>query len=472
MMSYMAITIAWPAYIALNVPGLPWISLTRLVLFMVLAVFIWNFSTSQQLRDKLRDVVSETPITIRVFWMFWATTTFSLAFASPIGASISKYINNQIYWTMVLFMTALLATRPGFVGRFVRVLVVATAFVIAYSLYEFRIERVPWIDYLPSFLKIDPELLEILMDSQSRAGTDIYRVRGPFAASLFFSEFLTMVFPFFLYFASKQKRILPLLAMMAATLGCLVVMYLTNARSAILGALVAFLLYPFFYAIRRRSQHERSIVGTSLLMAYPMMVGVATMLVLFWPRAHTMILGGGQHQASSDARGEQWRMGIPKLLSHPFGFGVGRGNDALGFVNLAGKGTVDTYYLTVMLDFGILALPLFLLTFLIPAWLAFKYYRDSKTPEQEILAPLSIAIINFIIVKSVLTSEANMPLAFAFVGCIIGLVWQRKRLPEARGEVPVLAPEKSGKTKSRQPTLGSPRPASVTAALPAPGFSR
>jgi hypothetical protein len=40
-------------------------------------VFIWNFSTSQQLRDKLRDVVSETPIAIRVFWMFWATTTFS-----------------------------------------------------------------------------------------------------------------------------------------------------------------------------------------------------------------------------------------------------------------------------------------------------------------------------------------------------------------------------------------------------------
>ena len=472
MMSYMAINIAWPAYIALNLPGLPWISLTRLVLFMVLAVFIWNFSTSQQLRDKLRDVVSETPIAIRVFWMFWATTTFSLVFASPIGASISKYINNQIYWTMVLFMTALLATRPGFVGRFLRVLVIATALVIVYSLYEFRIERVPWIDYLPSFLKIDPELLEILMDSQSRAGTDIYRVRGPFAASLFFSEFLTMVFPFFLYFTSKQKRILPLLAMMAATLGCLVVMYLTNARSAILGALVAFLLYPFFYAIRRRSQHERSIVGTSLLMAYPTLVGVATMLVLFWPRLHVMVLGGGQHQASSDARSEQWRMGIPKLLSHPFGFGVGRGNEALGYVNLAGKGTVDTYYLTVMMDFGILALPLFLLTFLIPAWLAFKYYRDAKTPEQEILAPLSIAIINFIIVKSVLTSEANIPLAFAYVGCIIGLVWQRKRLPEARGEAPTSAPEKPGKAKPRQPVLAGPRPASATAALPAPGHRR
>jgi O-antigen ligase len=253
-------------------------------------------------------------------------------------------------------------------------------------------------------------------------------------------------------------------------------MFLTNARSAILGALIAFMLYPFFYAIRRRSQHERSIVGTGLLMAYPMAVAMTAALVVLWPRAHTMVLGGGQHQASSDARGEQWRMGIPKLLSHPFGYGVGRGNEALGFFNAAGKGTVDTFYLTIMLDSGVLALPLFLATFLIPAWLAFKYYCDSKTPEQEILAPLSIAIINFVIVKSVLTSEANIPLAFAYVGCVIGLVWQRHRLPEARGEASVPPGAGGVVQQSGSPPrlgVGNPppmgqRPAGVVA-LPAPG---
>lgn len=474
MIAYMGINIAWPSYVALNLPGLPWVSLTRLVLFMVLAVFVWNFSTSREMRDKIRDAVSETPMTIRIFWAYWATTTFSLVFASPLPMAISKYINNQIYWTMVLFVTALLATRPGFVGKFVRTLLISTAIVIVYSIYEFRIQRVPWLDYLPSFLKIDPELLEILMGSQSRAGTDIYRVRGPFAASLFFSEFLTMAFPFFLYFTIKAKRVLPFLALAAGTFGCLMVMYLTNARSAILGALVAFVLYPLYYAIRRRSQHERSIVGASLLMAYPMMLAATAALVLFWPRAHVMVLGGGQHQSSSDARAEQWRMGIPKLMTHPFGYGVGRGNEALGFVNLAGKGTVDTYYLTVMMDSGIIALPLFLLTFLIPAWLAFKYYRDSKTPEQEMLAPLSIGIINFVIVKSVLTSEANIPLAFAYVGCIIGLIWQRHRLPEARGEVaaPPGSPVEGRDAPTRSGTVGppllGPKPAGI-AALPAPG---
>jgi O-antigen ligase len=260
-----------------------------------------------------------------------------------------------------------------------------------------------------------------------------------------------------------------LLALAAGTFGCMVVMYLTNARSAILGILVALCLYPFYYAIRRRSQHSRSIVGTGLLMAYPMILGVVTLLVLVWPRAHTMILGGGQHQSSSDARAEQWRMGVPKLISHPLGFGVGRGNEALGFLNLAGKGTVDTYYLTVMLDSGVIALPLFLLTFLIPAWLGFKYYRDSKTPEQELLAPLSIAIINFVIVKSVLTSEANIPLAFAFVGCTIGLVWQRHRLPGANGDVAAPAPPGKAVQAIKAPAqLGSARPPPAALVLPGP----
>jgi hypothetical protein len=478
MIPYTALAIAWPSYVAFNLPGLPWISITRIFLFMVLAVFVWNFSMSREMRDKIKDSVSETPVAIKVFWAYWATTTISLVFSPQIVTSIKAYINNQIYWTMVLFVMALLATRPGFVSKFARVLTIASGIVLAYSLYEFRIERVPWIDHLPSFIKIDPELLETLMDDQARAGTDRYRVRGPFAASLYFSEFLTMVLPFFFHFMIKERRVLPFLALAAGSIGCLVVMFLTDARSAILGALVAIVLYPLYYAVRRRSQHERSIVGTSMLMTYPTVMAATAALVLFWPRLHNMILGGGQHQASSDTRAEQWRMGFPKLLSHPLGHGVGQGNIALGYYNLAGKGTTDSYYLTVMLDSGIIALPLFLLTFLIPAWLAFKYYRGAKTAEQEILAPLSIAVINFAIVKSVLTSEANMPLAFAYVGCIIGLIWQRHRLPEACGEVsappdqggPVPQPAAPPRLGSGGSSLPGRKPAAI-AALPASGRS-
>lgn len=472
MIAYVAINTAWPIYLALSLPGLPWISLTRIVLFLVIAVFLWNFSTSREMRDKLRDSVSETPVVMKIFWLYWLTTLFSIAFASPISEAIVKFLNNQIYLTMVLIATLLLATRAGYVFRFLRTMVLATIITLVFSIYEYQIQQVPWLNYIPPFIKIEPELLEILSSVQSRAGTNIYRVRGPFIVSLYYSEFLTMVFPFFLYFTIKERRLLPLIAAIGATLACMTVMYFTGARSAILGMLITFVLYPFYLAVRRYIEHSRSIVSASLLMAYPVILAVTSMVVVLWPRAHIMILGGGQHQASSNARAEQWSMGIPKILSHPFGHGIGRGNEALGFVNPAGKGTVDSYFLTLLLDTGVLSLPLFIALFLLPALLAFKYYRDAKTPEQETLAPLSIALINFIIVKSVLTSETNIPLAIAFVGCIVGLIWQRHRLPEARGEAPALPPDSLGKARLGPPAIAAPRPGPVATALPAPGYGR
>ena len=88
-----------------------------------------------------------------------------------------------------------------------------------------------------------------------------------------------------------------------------------------------------------------------------------------------------------------------------------------------------------MMDSGYIALPLLLLTFLAPAWLAFRYYRTSTTDESKLLAPFSLGLINLCIVKSVSSLEANFPLAFMYAGCSIGIIWQRNRA-EQRAEVP------------------------------------
>ena len=426
MLAYIGFGVVWPNYVALDVPGLPWITPTRVAVFSLLAVVVMNFSTSREFRDRLKDAIAEPKALMVIFWLFWAATTVSLVLSNSPVASLNKYANNQIFWTMMFPLAAMLATRAGFVMTLSRILLIGTVIVMVAGIYEYRIQRVFWLDHLPAFLKVDPEYLARVLKSQARAGTDIYRVRGTFATSLYFSEFLTMVFPLFLHFTVKERRILPFLALLAALLGMLVVMYLTNARSAMVGILVTSILYLLYTALRQRTIHTRSIAGTATLLAYPAAVVTLALVVQFWHRAHVMVLGGGQHQTSSDARSAQWTMGWPKILSHPFGYGVGRGGEALGYYNLAGEITVDSHYLTIMLDSGLLALPLFLGCFLIPALMGFVYFRDSMTPEQQLLAPLSLGLINFVIVKSVLTSEGSVPLAFVMAGCIVGLVWQRR----------------------------------------------
>ena len=438
MLWYIGFGVVWPSYVAFDVPGLPWITPTRITVFTMLAVIVLNFSSSSEFRGRLKDAINEPKLLRNVFWLFWAATTFSLVFSNKPTESLNKYFNNQIFWTMMFPLSAFLATRPGFVMKMWKIVVIGTAVIMLSGIYEYRIERVFWLDHLPSFLKVDPEYLSRVMKSQARAGTDIYRVRGNFATSLYFSEFLAMVFPFFLHFTVREKRVLPFVLLLLGTFGMMTVMYLTNARSAMVGLVLCFPLYLLFVTLRERKINSQSVMATAMVVAYPVAVTILAALVELWPRLHVMVLGGGQHQASSDARKVQWAMGWPKIFSHPFGYGVSRNGEALGYYNLAGEITVDSHYLTLMLDSGIAALPLFIMCFMIPAWLALVYYREARTPEQELLAPLALGLVNFVVIKSVLTSEGSVPLAFVMSGCIIGLVWQRLH---PNGPVPVKVEE-------------------------------
>ena len=459
LVAFIGFSVAWPNYVAFNLPGLPWVTPTRIALFWLVLVFIINFSSSREMRVALRDAVSEMPVFMRVFWLYWLTTTFAMIFTDNFAISINRYINNQIYWTMIFFVTALAASRPGFVMRLAKMLLYSTIFVLIYSLYEVRTERVIWVDHLPSFLKIDPEVIQSVMDAQSRAGTDIYRARGPYVVALYFSEFLSMAFPFFVHFTAQARRFWPFILLLAATFGMMVLMFMTSTRSAMIGMIVAIVAYPLFIAAQMLARKKRSIVGSAIIFGYPVILVVLGLVVQFWRRAHVLVLGGGQHQASSDARSAQWEMMWPKLATHPFGHGVARGNTRLGFLSPSGKGTVDSYYVTVMMDSGVLALPLFILVFLIPAIAGFAYFRHAKTPEMKLLAPLALGLVNFSIIKSVLSTENTVPLAFVYIGCIVGLVWQHKRAGRpavATDTSAVLDPPILPPPRRTVPALGGP----------------
>lgn len=461
---YLAFSIAWPNYVAFNLPGLPQITPTRAAMFTATGIFMLNYSSSKEARDAVKDAVSIIPNYMKFFWALWAAMAFSIVFAEEMGESINRFFSNLIYWNLMLLITALLATRPGFVHRVYKILLYSTVIVLVYSVYEARIERVPWLDYLPPFLKIDEKLLAIVSSPQYRAGTNIYRVRGPAAAALYFSEFLTMAFPFFVHFIVTDRHFWRRMAVGVATIGLSIIMYLTNARSAMVGIVVVLALYPFFRVVQKRYGSPRSLFATATIGFYPAVLGVFWLVINFWPRAHVAVLGGGATASSSNARDIQWELAIPKVASHPFGFGVGTGNYYLGYTNPAGIGSVDSYFITVMLDSGFLALPLFVSCFLIPALMAFLNFRTAKTEEEQLWAPLSLALINFVLVKSVLSSENTIPLAFIFVGCTMGLMWQ-KREREKLSAVPVAVPSTRAVAAPRKvvPVGGGPLP------LPLPG---
>jgi O-Antigen ligase len=426
LMWFLSLFALWPNYVAFDFPGLPWITPVRVALAVVVISTVLGLSMSAWWRRQIWQRVAAAPVLARLFVAYWACTTVSLVFSSTPSFSINKYINNQIFWSMLFFLSVWFGSRAGYITKVTRFMVGVTFVTALVGIYEARSQSVFWLYYLPPFLQVDPEILERIASAQARAGTDVYRVRGTMAVSLYFAEYLAMLFPLVWFFVAEAKGMRKL-AMILGAMATMVVMYETNARSAMVGILLTAVIYPFFIVWRARQRNPTSVTSSAGVFSYPAAMLIVTLLVIFWRRAHVMILGGGQHQASSDARGAQWASGWPKVFSHPLGHGVARSGEVLGYTNLDGELTIDTYYLSILLDYGLIALPIFIALFGMPMWYGYKVYMKSESSEEDLAIPLAIGLFNFVVIKSVLSSEGNIPLAFTFLGFLIALMWRQRQ---------------------------------------------
>jgi hypothetical protein len=418
----LGVFMVWPGYVALSLPGLPWISPLRVVVGLLTITFLFNLSTSSYARHEVWKSMNAVPVLNRLFWAFWLLTTVTLVMSPDLSASMTKYVNNQIFWTMMFPVAALVGRREGMIQRACTILVISAIIVACVGINEYRMEKVVWIDWLPSWLRADEEILATVMEGQSRAGTEGYRVRGPQTVSLYFAELLSMVFPLVVHYTYKAPGIFRTILMMLASCAMMVTMYLTGARSGMIGIVLTLVIYIFFAALRKRQENPISIGATATLLAYPAIVGVVTAVVLLWKRARNSILGGGQHQSSNIARDRQWDRGWDLIAQNPFGYGLDRSAEVLNFRNAGGELTIDSYYLSVMLDFGIIALPIFVMLFSLPMYFAIVSLKRARTLELQLLAPLAMGLFNFVIIKSVLSSTSNFPLAFAMMGFMVALV--------------------------------------------------
>ena len=460
MVWFVGFNILWPSYVALNAPGLPWITPTRVVVFSLLALVVFNLATSGEFRTRITDSMSATPLIRKLFWGFWLITSVSIVFSGSPFFSISKYANNQIFWTMMFCISAFLATREGYVMRLGRLMCWTAIVVGLLGIYEFHIKIPFWLNHLPSFLKADAELLANLGVSAARAGTDKYRVRGTMPTSLYFAEYLGLALPFILHFMTRTKDIFKQALLGAGALAVACSMFFTDARTGMIALLLSMLIYAFIAAWRTLLQHRHSLMAATVVFAYPIVFALVAALVVFWPRLHVLVIGGGQHVGSTDARIEQWKMGLPKLMTGPLGHGVGRANEVLGYTNPAGESSIDSYYLSLLLDYGVLGLAVFLALFAVTIWIGLRLYRRAQTEEEQLIAPLTIGLINFIIVKAVMSTEINLPVAFIMIGAVVGLAWrqhQRDAVAGAAGGRLVAAPPAAAPKRPRAAWVGATR---------------
>jgi len=432
-LSVVTALIIWPNYLAVDLPGLPWITLTRLFIFPLTAIFLVSMSVSPTVREQLKEVIAANRTTVRLLLIFVVIMFISIGFSRSPVDSFEKFVIDQFYWTAMFFIACFLFRSPSLTTRWCGLLVALAVCVSLIAMWEWRLGRLPWVGHIPSFLHVADDSVMRSLAGQRRPGSSVLRLQSTFGESLGLAEYLALTSPLLMHFAVKARKLwLRLLAMMLIPFIFFTIM-MTGARLGMMGFLVALILYTGAWALRRWKTDRQSILAPATLLAYPAFAGLLVAATFLSHRLHAMVWGTGNTQSSTDARIAQFHMGWPKVFQAPLGHGVAQSGDALGYANAQGVVTIDTYTLLLALDYGPLGLIVFYSFFATAIVPGAKIGLQSRNAESALLLPLSISLIVFLVVKTVYSSEATHAVPFMMMGAMCALIARHRADVADRG---------------------------------------
>lgn len=420
--------IVWPNYLAISLPGLPWISVRRLTSVPLTLILLISLSTSSTFRAELARVCRDNKLITRLFIGFVVAQFVSIGFSASPVASLMIFLNNQLTWTTILFASIPVFQKPERFSLWVKVTCGMAVFTAIIGIIEWPYQHILWRDHIPGFLKIDDESVRRTLEGQFLIGTGKYRSTSTFSLSLMFAEYLAMASPFLIHLLLKASMARHRLFLAICYVILVFALFRSGSRLGMVGFAISHLMFFIVWAIRRRARLRRSLVAAAVIYGYPMLFATFAAAVLGIHRVRRIFLGGGEHEASTNARFDQWTMGWPKIFARPvFGYGPGRSGEVLGYVTPGGTLTVDSYYLTVILEHGFLGL-LCLFGMVLAAMIqSMRIALLEGSEEAALVGCAGISLGVFMFIKLVLSQPDNHSMVFMLVGAIMVFTSQIKK---------------------------------------------
>jgi len=418
----------WPNYLSIALPGLPWISVKRLTVFPLVLLLLYSVSVSQEFKKTLGSALKSVPIIWKAITALAVIETASVVLSNDLPFSLSKLIVAQTEWTAIFFVSCYVFLKPGLPTRWLFCMWAAAAWVCAIGIWEYRIGYVPWRDHIPSIFQIDDPAVQRALAGSQRSALGTHRVQSVFTTSLGLSEFLALTIPFVMHFVRSEFNWKLRFAALVSIPTFVFVIVVSQSRLGLVGTLVSLLAFIFIWAYRRRIADKNNPFWTGVLVAYPIIASLIVASTFFVGRIHARVWGNGPQQFSDQSRIEQWKLGIPKILTHPWGYGIGKGNESLGFQDLGGFGTIDSYYLLIALEYGVIGFVIYYGLIFFALYLAGKraVSPEPLQGENALLIPIGIVLANFIVIKSVFAQSDNHPIIFMVLGMLAALLYRFK----------------------------------------------
>lgn len=425
--AYFVAVIIWPYYIAIDIPGFPLIEIRRAFLALAVLMLSISLSISRKFRQDIADIFRASPLFTKLFVAFLAFQLLSLPMARDLRSGISFFVKDQLGWTAVVVMSAYIFAKPGNVLRWSATLRTLAIFLAFLAFAEYKNQALLWMDHIPSFLSIsDPEIALRQLAPHFRNGH--YRVKGTFIVSLAFAEWFALTTPFFLYYVLFGKKMLLRAICAVADILVFIAADLTQARIGMVGFLATHTLFIAAWALRARQQKGNTLLPTAVLAAYPAMFCIIVVAVLTVDRLRISVLGGGSQAASDQGRREQMIAAIPKVLQRPLnGYGPGQAALAVGWTNPQGDVSLDTYVVSLLVDYGIIGFICYVGMMGVAAAQGLKLGMINKSEEAGYALAGGVTIIAWLVCQIALSQEDNASMIFMVLGIILALAYRQAK---------------------------------------------
>jgi hypothetical protein len=431
--AYLVVLVLWPRYLAIQLPGMPWITLLRILGLPMAGFLLISLSVSKAFRKS----VFESVTAIKPMWIFLCGFVFvqlvtTIISPKPIAAAQLAF-DDQIYWTTVFVISCIVFRKDGQIERYMGLLCMLAVFAVLLTAAEWRQQHIPWAAHIPAILRIPDPSVQNTLTPSFRPGTNFYRAKATFSTPLALAEYLSLLVPFFLHFGFNKKNLVLRLSCFAMVPLTFIAVRMTDARLGVVGVFSSVLLYGLIWSIVRWRTHPRDLFAAATVYAYPVVFLAGIAAIFSSTRLNQMVLGGGAQVGSTAARKTQLAMATAKLWTHPWGFGSGQSGNAMGFA----KGdfiTIDNYFIVISLDYGLLGILFWYGLFVIAIVVAVRHCisaEHGREPEAQLLAPLAVSLTSFLIIKWVHGQADNHSVYFMMLGMISALVYRLKHQSSA-----------------------------------------
>jgi hypothetical protein len=421
-----------PYYYAVQFAGLPWISARRLVTFCLIAPFFLAVASSSAVRRRIADRARSSSAIVICAVGFLIMAILSIPGSSLPSVSLSSLVDAILSWYVPFLAMLFLVQEEDDAVFILKIACFCAIFNSLNGMVEFRLQHRYLPELMPRSMLIslveNNPALDILIDTSKNFRNGLFRASSTFVVPLSFGEFEAIVIPIGIFFAMHRKKLFERGIGWAVVIGGMVGIVASGSRGAYLGFLISTAAFVAMWTIRKalvnRASLAPALVGTMGAVTFVIVLA----LVLFWPRAHNLVLGGGAEEASTQGRWDQWRAAWPLIKSNPI---TGHGF-ATGGVDI--DSSIDSYVISLLVETGVPSLVFFAGISLLPIWHGVRAYLTDLSESGALAGALACSFIAFTTYRLALSQRENHMLMFSLLAIVVTLnyAYARKRAEEPR----------------------------------------